>query len=278
MKAIQLNTAGGLGGLRQQAGSIRVLALHGWLDNANSFLRLAEHLDGIDLVALDLPGHGLSTQRPAGARYYFDDYVFDTLAAADELGWDQFHLLGHSLGGAVASIVAAASPKRIISLALIEGLGPISAAADQTASGWRQALTASRTRPRRNHADIDSAVRARLQNSDLTETEARCLAERGLKKLADGYSWRHDQRLAWPSTHRYTESQVLDLLTGIEAPVLNIYSDPPSQILSSRVLERRLAALRQQKLFSHPGGHHLHMHHPAVIGSVIREFFHAQQR
>lgn len=277
MKPVQFNAAGGLVGFRAEAGLIPVLALHGWLDNANSFLGLAEHLNGIDLVALDLPGHGLSSSRPDGVRYHFDDYVFDVIAAADELGWEQFHLLGHSLGGAVASILAAASPKRVSSLALIEGLGPMSAPADQAASSWRRALAASRPRPRRVHKSIDSAVGARVLNSDLTETEARCLAERGLKEVMDGYSWGHDQRLGWPSSHRYTEAQVLDLLSAIEAPVLNIYSDPPSGILPTRTLERRRAALRHQVLFSHPGGHHLHMHHPAVIGPVIREFFHAQQ-
>jgi pimeloyl-ACP methyl ester carboxylesterase len=276
LKSIRLDAAGGLAGLRAETGSIRVLALHGWLDNAHSFLNLAPSLDGLDLVALDLPGHGLSSSRPAGVRYHFDDYVFDVLAAADELGWERFHLLGHSLGGAVASIVAAACPKRVISLALIEGLGPLSAHPDQTTSGWRRALAASRPRPRRVHASIDSAINARVSNSDLTVAEARCLAERGLEVVDGGHCWRHDQRLAWPSTQRYTEAQVLDLLTAIEAPVLNIYADPPSGILPQRRLERRLAALRHQALFSHPGGHHLHMQYPAVIGPIIREFFNEQ--
>ncbi len=264
----------GLAGLRQEGSGTPVLALHGWLDNANSFLDLAAHLGGLELVALDLPGHGLSARRPEGVRYHFDDYVFDVLASVEALGWQRFHLLGHSLGGAVSSILAAARPELVVSLTLIEGLGPLSAPPDRTTSGWRRALDNSRLRPRRVHPDMNSAVRARANNSDLELSAASTLAGRGLESVDGGLCWRHDQRLTWPSTQRYTEPQVLDLLRAIQAPVFNIYSDPPSGILPATMLARRLAALRQQRLFSAPGGHHLHMHQPALLGPVIKEFFH----
>jgi pimeloyl-ACP methyl ester carboxylesterase len=268
----------GLAGWRRQQGQIPVLALHGWLDNAGSFIGLSDYLTGIDLVALDLPGHGQSAHRPAGVRYHFDDYVFDVLSAMDTLEWPQCHLLGHSLGGAVSTLLAAAAPDRVSSLSLIEGLGPITTAPDQTAAGWRKALRAARERPRRVHPDLESAVAARARNSDLSLDDARALAQRGTESVDGGISWRHDLRLTWPSTQRYTEAQVLDLLHAIEAPVLNLYSDPPSGILQRRVLERRLAALTSHRLFSCPGGHHLHMHHPAKVGPVIKEFIHEQHK
>ncbi len=46
-----------------------VIALHGWLDNANSFVRLAPKLKGLRIVALDMAGHGHSGHRPVGAGY-----------------------------------------------------------------------------------------------------------------------------------------------------------------------------------------------------------------
>lgn len=58
-----------------------VLALHGWLDNAASFARLAPLLPDWRIVALDLAGHGHSKHRPAGCRYHLMDYVFDVIAA-----------------------------------------------------------------------------------------------------------------------------------------------------------------------------------------------------
>ena len=53
-----------------------VIALHGWLDNANSFARLAPKLEGLRIVALDFAGHGHSDHRPCGAGYALADYAF----------------------------------------------------------------------------------------------------------------------------------------------------------------------------------------------------------
>lgn len=50
-----------------------VIALHGWLDNANSFARLAPKLKGLRILALDMAGHGHSDHRPPGAGYGLPD-------------------------------------------------------------------------------------------------------------------------------------------------------------------------------------------------------------
>jgi len=275
MESIEL-LDGRSAGLRSRRGEIPVLALHGWLDNANSFRPLAEHLDGLDLVAIDLPGHGRSARRPEGERYLFDDNVFDVLAALDALGWPRAHLLGHSMGGAVATVVAAAAPGRVQSLALIEGLGPLSAPAERTAEGWRTAVARSKPRGRRVHTVRENAIAARRRGSDLTAESTRLLAERGLIEVDGGWQWGHDLRLTWPTAHYYTESQVIDLIAAIEAPVVNIHSDPPSSIFSRRRYALRLAALRHGRAtVGCPGGHHLHMVHPDRIAPTILEHFHA---
>ena len=94
-------------------GAAKVLCLHGWLDNAASFVPLAPFLKDFDLLALDFSGHGFSSHRPETSRYYFPDYIFDIDAAMHQLGWHQCHLIGHSMGGGVASCLAAALPERV---------------------------------------------------------------------------------------------------------------------------------------------------------------------
>lgn len=270
---IQLGKLRGMGRLdREQkvSSTPRVLALHGWLDNALSFEPLVEYLQGVQLVCLDFPGHGETPPRPPAARYHFDDYAFDVLAAADELGWASFDLLGHSLGGAVASVLSAACPERVRSLTVIEGLGPLSAAADATAAGWRRAVKASHDRPRKIHLSRDNALDARIRDSDLSRGAAELLARRGLEQVGEGWSWRHDLRLTWPSTQRYTEAQVLDLLAHIEAPTLCFLSKPPSRVVPAGFIENRIAAVPTLQVEYLPGGHHLHMEHPGPVARLIR--------
>ena len=57
-----------------------VLCLHGWLDNAASFVPLATHLTEWPLLALEFPGHGHSSHRSGDAHYYFFDWVQDLVA------------------------------------------------------------------------------------------------------------------------------------------------------------------------------------------------------
>ena len=98
---------------------VPVIALHGWLDNANSFARLAPKLTGLRIVALDLAGHGHSAHRPPGASYSLWDYAFDVLCVAEQLGWQRFALLGHSLGAIISVVIAGSFPERVTRMALV---------------------------------------------------------------------------------------------------------------------------------------------------------------
>ena len=62
-----------------RAGGPPLLCLHGWLDNAASFVPLSPWLAEFDWVALDLPGHGASSHRAPGYDYAFADWLHDVL-------------------------------------------------------------------------------------------------------------------------------------------------------------------------------------------------------
>lgn len=70
----------------------RVLALHGWMDNSGSFDNIMPHIkheNGVYIVALDLPGHGKSSQLPPGSSYSDMNIVMEIRRCLTELKWIQ---------------------------------------------------------------------------------------------------------------------------------------------------------------------------------------------
>jgi len=270
---------GNLAALRWNEGApVRVLALHGWLDNAASFAPMAPHLPGLDLVALDLPGHGASAHRAPGHDYVFVDWIHDALDALDALGWDRAVLLGHSMGGGIASLVAAAMPQRVERLALIEALGPIGGRAEDAVARLRQATTArriadaSQSRLSRTLPSLEAAIDARLAASRMTREAAGLIVERNLREVPGGVAWRSDPRLKLPGHVRSDEATVQAWLGAIECPVLVLAADPSPPYFSPSVRDARLHALRDGRCVSVGGGHHLHMEQPEGVARVLLPF------
>lgn len=278
MRGFTLPIPGGtIAGLRSgDAGGRRVLALHGWLDNAASFVPLAACLEGLDLVAPDLPGHGRSFHLPPGADYSFSGALHTVLDIADALGWETFSLLGHSMGAGIASLVAAGCPERVERLVAIEALGALPEEPQRTAKRLREAVQATRAlrgKQLRVFADPAPAVRARMAANALGEASARLLVERGLVEVEGGFSWSSDPRLTLPTMVRMTPGQVDDLIAGITCRTRVIYADPPQPYLPEPDRSRRARLLPRGELVVIPGGHHLHMEQPADVAAAIGDFF-----
>lgn len=111
-----------------EAGDRCLVLLHGFGGTHSVWLpvieRLRQSAPDLTILAYDLPGHGGSLAMA--------DAVQPKRAAAaiagdlDQRGISRFHLAGHSMGGAIATLLAASSPDRIRSLGLVApgGFGP----------------------------------------------------------------------------------------------------------------------------------------------------------
>jgi pimeloyl-ACP methyl ester carboxylesterase len=254
-----------------------ILAMHGWLDNANSFFPLAALLgQSYRLVSVDLPGHGLSDHRPAGASYAFADWVAPALGIADALGWDRFILLGHSMGAGIASLVAGAFPDRIQALILLEGLGPLTTepekAVAQLARHVKNRLGSEVERNPRVFQDREEAA-SRLSEAvqGLKIESARLLVERGTRSVDGGYTWSTDTRLRTPSVLRFTEEHVLAFLGAIAAPAFLVLGDSGMRFPES-IYSRRREALKGLQVVKLEGGHHLHMENVEAVGEAVLNF------
>ena len=273
---------GRVAALRSGAGAgPKVLALHGWLDNAASFVPLTAHLPSMDLVMLDLPGHGRSAHLAPGADYTLSVTLNAVLDVADALGWERFALLGHSMGAGIASLLAASLPQRIERLVAIEALGALAETPERTATRLRDGLAAARELPQKKlrvFPDLAAPIRARMQANQLGEASARLLVERGVAAAvayteSSGYVWSSDPRLTLPALQRLTEPQIRQLIGAIECPTRVIFADPPQPYLPEPLRSERVALLPRGDLHVLPGTHHLHMETPAAVAAAIGGFF-----
>lgn len=96
-----------------------VVLLHGLMTNGACWTPLAQALEQeYDVVMPDARGHGNSSAPDHGYRY--DDLAADVVSLIDELGLVTPVLLGHSMGGMTAAVVASRNPKRLRGLVLAD--------------------------------------------------------------------------------------------------------------------------------------------------------------
>ncbi|GAB2877600.1 alpha/beta fold hydrolase [Microbulbifer echini] len=245
-----------------EGGGEPVLALHGWLDNCASFDRLAPLLNGINLVAVDMAGHGRSYHRSPHANYNIWEEAEDIIGISEALGWHNFSLLAHSRGAIASVITAGTFPKRVKRLALIDGLVPPAAKDAEAPDNLAKAI-AQRVRYSQRRAKIYptfvAAVEARKNGMfPLSERAARALAERGTLPLEGGYTWSNDPRLMAASTAKLNEAQVRAFLSRLSMPVRLVLAEGGIANMIER-LRPVLAGYKNIEAREMPGSHHLHM-------------------
>lgn len=256
------------------------VALHGWLDNAASMSALlqalAEH--GPSALALDLPGHGLSFHPKHHAP--FVDYLDTLLQVLNALGTQPVDLIGHSMGGAIAVLFAAAFPEKIRRLVLIDSLGPLSAPETRFASDLRAGLLARHNSKRRGrYASFEAGLDARDGALGITRAQALPIVQRGLMSYHDvngvqHWRWRSDPRLTQPSPIRLSEAQVLQAIGALSMPCLLVLAEPRTDFLDTDIARHRLHTFEAigARVQSLPGNHHLHVIPDAALIDSVQQF------
>jgi pimeloyl-ACP methyl ester carboxylesterase len=110
--------------VRVGSGGHHVLALHGWFGSAHGWGHLPDYVNTTDFsyVFTDLRGYG--SRRGEKGRYTMAEAAADTIELADDLGWDRFSLVGHSMSGVAIQHVLARAPHRVRRLI---GVAPVPA-------------------------------------------------------------------------------------------------------------------------------------------------------
>ena len=252
-------------------GGPRVLALHGWLDNAASYIPLAAALPECQWVVPVLAGNGRSDHRSMDGEYNIWNDLPDIEALVNALGWDEFVLIGHSRGAVIAGLFAATLPQRVSRLVLLDGLPSLATEAGDSLAQLRNYLQDKRTlqdKPGRVFSRIEDAVAVR-ERIGMTTASARLIAERNLTPCEGGWRWTHDPRLQGASAFRLTAAHNDAVLLGIDMPAL--------LLLATGGQRQRRETLPElppsMTVVSVEGGHHCHMEDSvAVIAGHLRDF------
>ena len=92
--------------------------------------------DSFRVVAIDMPGHGLTGAVPSND-YSQQGMVEFTKAVADKIGLTKFAIAGNSMGGGVAARFAEEYPDRVTALILVDAGGMPSKQGDHVPIGFR---------------------------------------------------------------------------------------------------------------------------------------------
>jgi pimeloyl-ACP methyl ester carboxylesterase len=124
--------------LEQGEGEIALVFLHYWGGTSRTYRRLIEALAGARrCIAFDQRGWGASTKE---GDFGLEAYARDTIALIEKLNLSRYVLIGHSMGGKVAQLVASRHPVGLAGLVLIAPAPPTPVAAPQE---QRQMMLAS---------------------------------------------------------------------------------------------------------------------------------------
>ncbi|GEA49504.1 hydrolase [Vibrio inusitatus NBRC 102082] len=254
-----------------QGASNCILMLHGWLDNAASFTPLMEEISAknpdIQLIALDLPGHGYSSHSHSGY-YPFHDYIDSLHQVISQINNEcdcPLTLVGHSMGALIASCYSAAFPENVGHLVQIEGYGPIYESPQNSLSRLRKGVLSRQRvskKPPRFFESFDEMVQLRARRYVLNAEEITPLVERDSEQTEHGWHWRHDKKLKAESLYRMTEAQAKQVIEALPKSNLLILGDTGFTHLSS-------ICTSTAQILHIKGGHHCHLSCPRSISEAI---------
>ncbi len=249
-----------------------LIALHGFMDTGATFFELANALPN-QMLAWDARGFGQSEQIPRSGTYHFFDYLADLDEWLSREVPGPVILIGHSMGGMIASLYAGCRPDKVKGLINLEGWMVPDSDPCQTPERVTRWLDSRREASAfRDLADLTAAV-ARLQAQDprLSAAQASYLAQAALASQPDGsLRFCHDPRHRSPSPQPFRLDQALAFWRQITAPSLLVYG-AQSPIRQLPDWDLRIQAFQTARLVEiAEASHNLHLHQPQSVAELIQ--------
>jgi pimeloyl-ACP methyl ester carboxylesterase len=233
---------------------------------------------GLRVLAPDMRGFGDGPRVPSGAYYHFPDYVFDVADIVEAMvpPGSPLFLIGHSMGGTVATLVAGTFPERVSGVALLEGVGPPDQSPDDAPArmrAWIEGVRSVRARGERALPSREDALRRLAGNHprvspDVLSTRLDALMRaRGEGRLV----WRADALHSTRAPVPFYAATYRAFARRVTCPVLFVSGGPQGWHPVDE--EERLACfahLHRAELAD--AGHMMHWTQPAALARTLVAF------
>jgi pimeloyl-ACP methyl ester carboxylesterase len=250
------------------------------MDAAATWDMVAPNLaeSGFRVLAPDMRGFGQGPRVPSGAYYHFPDYAFDVADIVEAMvpPGSPLLLVGHSMGGTVATLVAGTFPERVTGVALLEGVGPPDQSPDDAPArmrAWIEGVRSVRARGERAQPSREDALRHLAGNHPRVSPDV--LSTR----LDSLLSTRGDGRLVWRADPLHSTRAPVPFYAAtfrafarrVTCPVLFVSGGPHGWHPVDE--EERLACFARLRCVELPeAGHMMHWSQPAVLARTLAAF------
>lgn len=228
------------------AGAPLVAVVHGAMDRAASFGRVARHLGDLHLIRYDRRGYGRSAGIPPGS---LDDHVADLLAV---LAGRPATVFGHSIGGVIALVAAERAPEVVRSVLVYEAPTP-------WAPWWPSPASPASPAPTDPADEAEAFMRRAIGDRFWERLPARTRAER----RAEGGALRADVASLGGTAPFAADQLEVPAVVGIGADTTWWHARAGRELADALVAgELRAVA---------GAGHGVHLSHPTATADLVRE-------
>jgi pimeloyl-ACP methyl ester carboxylesterase len=239
-------------------GPRKVLVTHNWMATLRSYDAVRPALDdtAASYAFIDLRGYGLNRERAGD--HTAQEAARDLIDVADQLGWQRFHVLGHSMSGMVAQRVCVEAHERVQSLIAVT---PVSAAGMPLDADATALFTAA------THSDEPWLAIARMMTSSR-------LPERWYQAQLRHFRANVEPRAALGYLRMFSTTNFAEQMTGLAMPALAVVGRHDFMAFTEdairSTLGRWLPSLTVQVIES--AGHHPMLETPPYFARVVEDF------
>ncbi|XP_037035055.1 serine hydrolase-like protein [Bradysia coprophila] len=265
-----------------------ILCLHGWQDNAGTFDSLIPMLPNhVSYLAIDLPGHGLSSRYPDGMIYSHIDYLYTLVLICKKLQWEKVSLMAHSMGAIIGFLFAAAYPEKCDMVVSFDTLKPFVTNFGYVTHFFNNSIEDLMVADIRNQEKseppsykyeelIDRLTSATILS--VTRETAPYLLKRAIKpsaKESDKYYFTRDSRLKSLHAVMLPHETNLFLAKRIKAPYCFIKATQSSFKENRKYFNETVDVMKENPQFELHGvdsAHHVHLTEPEKVSVIVSNF------